>query len=79
MVKGVDPEILCNKIKEIFPDIGECAIDVKVYWDDQIKRYTVLLEKGERTAKIYLEDEEIQDCLEGRKCVSLALQIGQFK
>ncbi|BAU23801.1 hypothetical protein THC_1436 [Caldimicrobium thiodismutans] len=79
MVKGVDPEVLCNKIKEIFPDIGECAIDVKVYFDEEVNRYAVLLEKGGKTAKVYLEDDEITDCLEGRKCVSLALQIGQFK
>lgn len=75
----VDPEVLCNKIKEIFPDLGECAIDIKVYWDQELGKYTVILEKGERTAKIYLEDEEVKDCLMGKKCISLALQVGQMK
>jgi len=79
MATSIDPEILCKKIKEIFPDIGECAIDLKVYFDEQINRYAVLLEKGDKIAKVYLEDDEVKDCLEGRKCVSLALQIGQFK
>jgi hypothetical protein len=75
----VDPQILCNKIKEIFPDIGACGIDVRVEWDDSVKRWTVYLEKGDKVAKTYLEDEEIKMCLEGKQCVSLAIQIGQFK
>ncbi|MEZ0344901.1 MAG: hypothetical protein ABWJ99_08920 [Caldimicrobium sp.] len=79
MSKTVDPDVLCSKIKEIFPDIGECGIDVKVYFDEGVDRYAVLFEKEGKTAKVYLEEDEIKDCLEGKKCVSLALQMGQLK
>lgn len=75
----IDPKILCEKIKEIFPDIGECGIDVKVEWSEEVSRWTVYLKKGDKIVKTYLEDEEIKACLEGKQCVSLAIQIGQFK
>ncbi|MCS7199562.1 MAG: hypothetical protein RMI74_01655 [Thermodesulfobacterium sp.] len=75
----VDPVILCERIRKIFPEIGECGINLRVEWSEEVQRWTVYLEKGDKVVKTYLEDEEIKACLEGKQCVSLAIQIGQFK
>jgi len=42
----IDKETLCQKIREIYPDIGECGIDVKVAFDQTNQRWTVALKKG---------------------------------
>lgn len=72
-------EELCNKIKDVFPEIGSCGIDVKVDYDDSEKAWVVDLKKGGHELKTYLEEPEAQQCMEGKQCVSLGLQIGQLR
>ena len=50
-----DKNELCKKIRKIFPDIGECGIDVKIDYDDEKKAYIVDLKKGQHKLKTYLE------------------------
>lgn len=74
-----DKQILCNKIKEVFPDIGECGIDIKVDYDKKNSAYVVNLTKGERRLKTFLEPEDADLCMDGKQCVGLGLQIAQLK
>jgi hypothetical protein len=67
-----DSKALCEKIKGIYPDIGECGIDVDVEYDEGKKAWVVDL-------KTHLEPQEADDCMEGEHCVSLGLQIAQLK
>ncbi|OAQ20546.1 hypothetical protein [Thermosulfurimonas dismutans] len=77
--RKINSEIICQKIHEVYPDIGACGIEVKVDWDENVGHWVVYLEKGEKTLKTYLEPEEIEACLAGKQCVSLGIQIGQLK
>jgi hypothetical protein len=70
---------LCEKIRSIYPDIGECGIDVDVEYDETKKAWVVDLKKGEHELKTHLELQEADECMEGKKCVSLGLQIGQLR
>lgn len=70
---------LCEKIRSIYPDIGECGIDVDVEYDKTKKAWVVDLKKGEHELKTHLELQEADECMEGKKCVSLGLQIGQLR
>ena len=70
---------LCEKIKSIYPDIGECGIGVDVEYDETKKAWIVDLKKGEHELKTHLELQEADECMEGKQCVSLGLQIGQLK
>ena len=69
---------LCNKIHELYPQIGECDIDLKVEWDGERNAWAVDFKKGVHRIKHYLEDEDATDCLEGKQCFSLGLEFGQF-
>ena len=66
--KKYDHKELCGKIKEVFPDIGECGIDLDVDYDEEKKAYVVNMKKGSRGTKTHLE-----------QCVGLGIQIAQFK
>jgi hypothetical protein len=71
--------ILCEKIRNIYPDIGKCGIDVDVEFDDAQNRWTVHLKKDQQKLKTYLEPGDAEKCMEGKQCVSLAVEINQLR
>ena len=75
----LDKNALCKQIQEIYPDIGECGIDVDVSYDEQMDRWTVHLKKDQKTLKTYLEPGDAELCMQGKQCVSLGIEINQLK
>jgi hypothetical protein len=72
-------EELCEKITELYPEIGKCGIDINVNFDDEKKAWVVDLVKDSHELKHYLDIPEANDCMEGNKCVPLGLEIAQLK
>jgi hypothetical protein len=75
----VDKEALCKKIESIYPDIGECGIDVNVDYNDELKSWAVSLKKGNQEVKHYLDENDAALCMDGKQCVSLGIEISQLK
>jgi hypothetical protein len=75
----IDKNELCEKIRSIYPDIGECGIAVNVEYDETNKRWVVDLKQGERELKTFLEDGDAEKCLNGIQCVSLGVEIAQLR
>lgn len=75
----IDKEALCEKIVTIYPEVGECGIDVRVEYDKAEQSVVVYLEKAHYTVKHFLPDEDAQACLDGKQCVALGLEIAQFR
>jgi hypothetical protein len=75
----LNKEELCGKITEIYPEIGECGINVDVTHDDQKKVWIVDLKKDNHELRHHLEYPDADDCMEGKQCVSLGLEIAQLK
>ncbi|MBS3755429.1 MAG: hypothetical protein KGY56_06985 [Desulfobacterales bacterium] len=70
---------LCRKIKDIYPDIGECGIDVSVDYDNEKNAYIVDLKKDQHELTTHLEPEDAETCMNGKQCIGLGLQIAQLK
>ena len=70
---------LCDKIRSVYPDIGACGIDVKVDWDEDTRTWTVDLKRDDQELKTYLEPEDVMNCLEGKECIHLGVQVAQLK
>lgn len=70
---------LCKKIRELYPDIGECGIDVTVDYDAVKKAWIVDLKKGSHELKTHLEPEDADVCMAGRQCIGLGFQIAQLR
>jgi len=77
--KKYDNEQLCEKIKEVFPDIGECGIDMDVEYDEETQSYLVHLEKDGKKIKTHLEPGDADTCMDGKQCIGLGIQISQFR
>ena len=75
----IDKEALCKKIIDMYPDIGQCGIDVQVEYDETQKRWVVDLKKNGHELKTFLEDGDAEKCLEGIQCVSLGIEIAQLR
>ncbi len=74
-----DKKELCKKIVELYPEIGECGIDVAADWDEEKKVWVIDLKKGGHKLKHHLEVPDADACLDGRQCVSLGLEIAQLR
>ena len=74
-----DKKELCNKIIALYPEIGECGINVEVNFDKAKKVWIVDLKKGQHELKHHLEIPDADQCMEGKQCVSLGLEIAQLK
>ena len=70
---------LCEKIRSVYPDIGECGIDIKVEYNANEKAWVVDLRKENHHLKTYLEPEDANICMEGKQCIGLGMQIFQLK
>lgn len=74
-----DKAELCEKIRTIYPDIGECGIDIDVNYDQDQKSWVVYLRKDKHELKTFLEDSDAERCLLGEKCVGLGIEIAQLR
>ncbi len=70
---------LCQKIREIYPDIGACGIDLDVAYDVKNDRWKVGLKRDQKELKTFLEPGDAELCMEGKQCLSLAVEINQLK
>ena len=75
----IDQKALCEKIRQLYPDIGECGIDVDVEYDRAEKSWVVHLKKDHQSLKAYLEDGDAEKCMLGQKCVGLGIEIAQLR
>jgi len=73
-----DKKELCNKIVELYPEIGQCGIDVLVDWDDNKNVWIVDLTKDNHELKHHLEEPDADTCMDNKQCVSLGLEIAQL-
>lgn len=74
----IDENELCEKIRELYPEIGECGIDVDVEYDDTEMSWVVHLKHEKCELKTFLEDQDADLCLAGKQCVSLGIEIAQL-
>jgi hypothetical protein len=75
----IDKKTLCEKIRQLYPDIGECGIDVDVEYDTGQKSWVVNLKKDHQKLKTFLEAGDAEKCLLGQKCVGLGIEIAQLR
>jgi len=75
----IDKAQLCTKIIELYPDIGECGIDVDVNYDDQKQAWIVDMHKGRFELKTHLEEGDAEKCMLGQQCVGLGIEVAQLR
>ena len=75
----IDKNELSEKIRSLYPDIGECGIDLKVDFDQEQNAWVVDLKKDHHELKTFLEEGDADKCLNGTQCMSLGIEIAQLR
>jgi hypothetical protein len=74
----LDKKELCDKILQLYPDIGQCGIDLTVDYDKHQNAWVVNLKKDKKELKHFLDNPDADACMEGKQCVALGLEIAQL-
>lgn len=72
-------EELCTKIETLYPELGQCWIELGVEWDETKRAWVVDLMSGGRELITYLENTDAEACMLGEQCLALGVQIAQLK
>ena len=75
----VSNSALCNKIIQLYPEIGECGMDIAVTRDEGKRAWVVHLKKDTHSLDHYLEFLDADLCMEGKQCIALGLEIAQLR
>lgn len=71
-------EEITAKLREMYPEIEKHGIALTAEFSHEKEAWLLHLAKGEHELTTYLERRDADACLEGRECVHLGVQIGQF-
>jgi hypothetical protein len=69
---------LKDKLLEFHPEIAQSGVNLLVTFDEKQKRYLLTLSQAGQELTAYLEKQDADDCLNGKKCVTLAVQLTQL-
>jgi len=69
---------LKDKIMEMHPEIEDHGISLSLDFNRQLKTYDIKLEKDSHKLVTHLEKKDADECMDGIKCISLGVQIGEF-
>ena len=67
-----------EKIHEFHPEIKRNNMVLDVTFDGPGDRYVLKLSKSGEAVGTYLPEKDADDCLAGKKCVNLAVQVTQL-
>jgi hypothetical protein len=77
--KAPENEILCKSIRALYPEIGECGIDIHANWNKDKKIWIIDFKSGPHVLTTHLEPEDANACMEGRHCPPLGIKIADLK
>ncbi len=69
---------LKDKIMKFHPEIAAKGIDLGVSFDQESNRYVLKLSKEGQEFGAFLDKKDADACMDGKKCVNLAVQVAQF-
>jgi hypothetical protein len=69
---------LLARIREMYPQIEKNGIQTSCHYDEKTESWMVEFAYDEHTLETHLEKKDVEDCLAGKKCIHMGVQIGRF-
>lgn len=66
------------KISEMYPEIGEHDLSVRLDFSEKKNAYILTFRRGADELTTHLEKNDADECMNGIKCVYLGVQVAQF-
>ncbi len=67
-----------QKILEMYPEIRQHGISMGMHFDEGRNAWVIKFKKDHHELETYLDKKDADDCIEGKKCVYLGVQLGDF-
>ncbi len=67
-----------DKILEMYPEIRKHGISVGLRFDEDKDVWVVKFRKDHHELETFLEKRDADECMDGKKCVYLGVQLGDF-
>lgn len=67
-----------KKLIEMYPEVVKHKISMCVDFDSTKDAWIVEFKKDDKQLKTHLDKKDADECMEGKKCVYLGVQIAQF-
>ena len=71
-------EGLKDMIYELHPEIVQHAMNLSASFDEAKNAYVLKFSRGGRELHTYLDKQDADECMGGKKCIHLGVQIAQF-
>jgi len=75
---GYSNVALKEKILEIYPEITDNGISAGLDFNEEKNAFVVRLKKNAHELDTYLDRQDADECMDGVKCVTLGIKIGEF-
>ncbi len=69
---------LKDRILEFHPEIEKQGFNLRISFDEATNRFVLNLSKGGHELGAYLGKKDADACMDGKKCVDLAVQLTQL-
>ena len=75
---GYTEVALKDKIIRLYPEIEQNSVNVSLNFNDELKTYDVNMKKDRHELKTHLDTKDADDCMDGKQCVRLGVQLKEF-
>lgn len=75
---SVTKEDLRSRILDLYPEFGKFGLDLDLSFDQEKQAWIATVTKGEHHLSTHLEEEDVENCLQGRECYHFGMQLGRF-
>ena len=75
---GYEKNSLRDKIYEIYPELHEHGVKMRLHLDKDKDSWVVSLEKDKHHLETFLDRSDANACIDGKVCVPLGVKIGEF-
>ena len=69
---------LKEKVRGFHPELDRNGVNLSVDWDAAGKRFALKLSKAGKEVGAYLDQKDADECMAGKKCLNLAVQVTQL-
>ena len=77
-VKAYTIEGLKDMIFELHPEIVQHALNLAVTFDEAKNTFVLKFSRGGRELITYLDKQDADECIGGKKCIHLGVQVAEF-
>jgi len=75
---GYSNVALKDKIIQLYPEIEQNGVAVNLKFNEELKTFDVNMKKDVHELITHLETKDADECMDGRKCVHLGVQLKEF-